>query len=102
MMNTAAGRYSSLIIHHLNQLCRRVEQVAGGGGGVVLAEDGGAGDEDFGAGGGHRGDVVGADAAVNLDAHVEVALPDRSAQAPDLLDRGRDELLPAEAGVDRH
>src|SRR5215212_1979525 len=100
MMNIAAWPYSSFIT--LYQLCRRVEQVAGGGGGVVVAEDGRAGDEDFGAGGGHRADVVGADAAVHFDAHVEVALADGAAQAPDLLDRARDELLPAEARVDRH
>src|SRR5215208_6040487 len=66
---------SSLITYHsLNQLGRRVEQLAGGGGGVVVAEDGRAGDEDFGAGGGDGGDVLRADAAVHLDAHVEVAL----------------------------
>src|SRR5256885_2357756 len=43
-----------------------------------------------------------ATAAVNLDADLKVRLLDHAAQAPDLLERCRDELLPAEAGVDGH
>jgi hypothetical protein len=50
-----------------------------------VAEDGRAGDEDFCAGRGDRRDVVAADAAVDLDADVEVPLPNRPAQASNLF-----------------
>src|SRR5437868_6457469 len=86
----------------LSRLHRRREQPAHRAGRVSLAEDGRAGDEDFRARRGARGDVVPVNAAVNLDAGSQAALLDHAAQAPDLLDRCRDEPLAAEAGVDRH
>src|ERR1044072_1182536 len=95
---------SSLITHHLslNQLCRRAEQPAHGRGRVGLAEDGRAGDENLGSGGRPAGDVLGADSAVYLYARREAALFNHAAQPSDLFERRRDELLPAEARVDRH
>src|SRR5699024_1234559 len=71
-------------------------------GGVLGPVDGGAGDEHVRAGLGAALDGLAADAAVDLDVHLEVRLADRGAGAADLREHRLQEALPAEAGLDRH
>src|SRR3954462_7818545 len=85
-----------------NKLCRRGEQAAHGRRRVALAEDRSARDEYLCTGRGGVGDVVGAYAAVNLYARLKAPLVYHTSQTPHLIERRRDELLTAEAGVDRH
>ena len=73
---------------------------------VGLAEDGGAGDEGVRAGGGGLGDVGGFDAAVHFQCDTPSALRfvcvEQGAGLAQLGEGVRDEVLAAEAGVDRH
>src|SRR4249919_2722252 len=66
------------------------------------AEDRAAGDEGVAAGIGRGANVVGLDAAVDLEPDVAPARLDAPAHLLDLLQRRRDEALAAEAGVDAH
>ncbi len=63
-------------------------------------EHGGAGDKGVDAGGGELAGNLGGDAAVDLD--VDRPSGGHRAQIPDLAERGGDEGLAAEAGIDRH
>ena len=65
-------------------------------------EDGGASDEHVDARLGDLLDVVGLDAAVDLQRDVEAALGDQCPRLARLVERRRDERLAAEARVDRH
>src|SRR5947207_2283991 len=73
------------------------------GGSVVLrAENRGACDEGIGAGPRDLGDVLGLDAAVDLEPDLLAELVDALAHLGDFRQHRADELLPAEARVDRH
>jgi len=69
---------------------------------VGSAKDRRAGHEGIGAGGGDGGDVVGLDATVDFQPNRLAASIDHRAHPAQLVQRGRNEGLAAEAGVDRH
>ena len=69
---------------------------------IAFAEDGGACHQDFRPRLDQRADVAHIHAAVHLDLRLEAAVLDDAAQAADLVEGSRDELLPAEAGVHGH
>src|SRR5258708_15217934 len=69
---------------------------------VGLSEDGLSGHEDARAGGDYQRRRGRVDAAVDLDAGRDTPLPDHLSYVTDLAHNRFDELLSAEAGVDRH
>merc|ERR1719487_734843 len=69
---------------------------------VIRVEDRAARDEHVDARLGDLLDVADADAAVDLERDVVAGLVDELARLARLVERGRDELLAAEAGVDGH
>src|SRR6185369_4959816 len=69
---------------------------------VWRSENGRTGHDNFSPGRDHRLDVVPVDAAVDLDAHVQLPLVDQTSQTFYLVDRLPDKFLPAETRVNRH
>src|SRR5580704_9787018 len=69
---------------------------------VLLAENSRTGNENVGARGFHVGDVVGLDAAVDLDVEREAAPLKLAANLAQLLERLRNEMLAAESRMHTH
>src|SRR5690242_11887471 len=87
---------------NLYPLNRGFAQLPNGRFRVGFSENRGSGDDNLNPGGDHRLNVFPIDAAVDLDADVQLPLDDHLAQPSNFIERLRNERLPAETRIHRH